>query len=190
MEAETPERKDARRNREAVIEAALAILPDDPNASMATIAERSGLGRTTVYRHFPARNDLVLALFARVIDEAQQVTSAVIDEGRPTDETLRALGPAIIAISDRFRFLHGVRSLGEEIIAESTTDPGRPLRHFVEAAQRRGEIDPDLPAPWIVTAISGLATATATEMNDGRLTVEEAGRILGETMVRAFATDQ
>lgn len=188
MEAETPERKDARRNREAVIDAALAILSDDPNASMATIAERSGLGRTTVYRHFPARNDLVIALFARVIDEAQEATSAVIEVDRPTAETLRALGPAIIAISDRFRFLHGVRSLGEEMIAATATDPDRPVRQFVEAAQRRGEIDPDLPVPWIVTAINGLATATATEMNAGRLTVEQAGRVLGEALVRAFAT--
>lgn len=188
MEAENPERKDARRNREAVIDAALAILPDDPNASMAAIAERSGLGRTTVYRHFAARNDLVLALFARVIDEAQEATSPVIEVDRPTAETLRALGPAIIAISDRFRFLHDVRSLGEQMIADRATDPNQPVRHFVEAAQRRGEIDPDLPAQWIVSAITGLASASANEMNAGRLTVERAGRVLGETMVRAFAT--
>ena len=93
---------------------------------MATIAERSGLGRTTVYRHFPARNDLLLALFARVIDEARAVTSAVIEAGLPAAETLRALGPAIITISDRYRFLHEVRSVGEEMIAESTADPTRP----------------------------------------------------------------
>lgn len=190
MEAETHERRDARRNRQAVIEAALAILPDDPNASMATIAERSGLGRTTVYRHFPARNDLIVALFARVIEEAQTVTTAVIEEGLSTEDTLRALGPAIITIPDRFRFLHGVRDLGEEMIAESTTDPSLPVRHFVEAAQRRGEIDPELPVQWIVSAINALATATANEMNEGRLGVTEAGRVLGEAMVRAFATSR
>lgn len=188
MEPETHERKDARRNREAVIEAALAILPDDPNASMATIAERSGLGRTTVYRHFPARSDLILALFERVIEEAREVTSSVIEEGRPTTETLRALGPAIITIPDRFRFLHGVRELGEGVINRSTTDPNQPVRHFVEAAQHRGDIDPGLPTQWIVSTINALAIATATEMNEGRLSVDDAGRILGETMVRAFAT--
>jgi len=187
MTPETNARKDARRNREAVIEAALAILPDEPNASMATIAERSGLGRTTVYRHFPARNDLILALFERVIEEARQVTSAVIEEGRSTVDTLRALGPAIITIPDRFRFLHGVRELGAEMIAESTIDPNQPVRHFIAAAQRRGEIPADLPVQWIVTAINGLAIATANEMNEGRLSVAEAGRLLGETLVRAFA---
>jgi AcrR family transcriptional regulator len=186
MEPETHERKDVRRNREAVIEAALAILPDDPHASMATIAERSGLGRTTVYRHFPARNDLLLALFARVIDEARAVTSAVIEEGLPAAETLRALGPAIITIPDRFRFLHEVRSIGEEMIAETTVDPSAPVRQFLEAAQRRGEINADLPVQWINAAINGMALAAATEMNEGRLTVAEAGRVLGETMVRAF----
>ena len=182
------ERRDARRNREAVIGAALAILPDDPSASMATIAERSGLGRTTVYRHFPARNDLLLALFARVIEEARDVTSAVIEEGLPAAETLRALGPAIITIPDRFRFLHGVRDLGEEMIAATTVDPNQPVRHFIEAAQHRGEIHTDLSAQYIVSAINGLAIAAANDMNEGRLTVAEAGRALGETMVRAFAT--
>jgi len=187
MKQQTPERSDARRNREAVIEAALAILPDEPAASMATIAERSGLGRTTVYRHFPARNDLIIALFERVIEEAREVTSAVIEEGRSTEETLLALGPAIITIPDRFRFLHDVRHLGEGMISESTLDPNQPVRHFVEAAQRRGEIDPGLPVQWIVSAINGLAIVTAAEMNEGRLSVADAGRILGETMVRAFA---
>jgi hypothetical protein len=33
-----------------------------------------------------------------------------------------------------------------------------------------------------------MALAAATEMNEGRLSVAEAGRVLGETMVRAFAT--
>ena len=74
------------------------------------------------------------------------------------------------------------------MIAECTVDPNQPVRHFVEAAQRRGEIDTDLPVQFIVSAINGLAIATANDMNEGRLSVEEAGRVLGETMVRAFAT--
>jgi AcrR family transcriptional regulator len=184
------ERSDARRNREAVIDAAMAILPTDPTASMATIAEQSGLGRTTVYRHFPARNDLILALFEQVIVEARSVTSNVIEQGGPTRDTLRDLGPAIIGIADRFQFLAGLRSLGERVISESTTDPNQPIRHFVEGAQRRGEIDPDLPVQWILTAINGLALSASSEMRAGRFTVEEAGDILGETMVRAFAVER
>jgi AcrR family transcriptional regulator len=186
---EKAERSDARRNRQAVIDAAMAVLPSDPGASMATIAERSGLGRTTVYRHFPARNDLIRALFVHVVEEARQVTSEVIERGESTRETMRAMGPAIIGIADRFRFLADMRELGDDVIADSTTDPNQPTRHFVEAAQRRGEIDPGMPAQWVLTSMNGLALGASAEMRAGRLTKEEAGRILGETMVRAFVVD-
>ena len=155
MGEEKSERSDARRNRQAVIEAAMAVLPSDPTASMATIAERSGLGRTTVYRHFPARNDLIRALFYYVVDEARQVTSEVIERGETTRETMYAMGPAIIGIADRFRFLADMRDLGNDVIADSTTDPNQPTRHFVEAAQGRGEIDPTMPTRWLEPSTDG-----------------------------------
>jgi len=186
MTEEKSERSDARRNRQAVIEAALEVLPSDPGASMATIAERSGLGRTTVYRHFPARNDLIRALFEHVVDEARAVTSEVIETSQSAEETMRAMGPAIITIADRFQFLAGMRDLGDDVITDSTTDPNQPTRHFVEEAQKRGEIDPALPAQWILTAINGLGLGASAEMRSGRLTKEQAGQVLGETLVRAF----
>jgi AcrR family transcriptional regulator len=181
------QRSDSRRNRQAVVAAAMEVLPGDPTASMATIAERSGLGRTTVYRHFPARADLVRALFEHVVEEATVVTSEVIERGGTTRETMRALGPAIIGIADRFRFLAGLRDTSsDQVITDSTLDPNQPTRHFVEAAQRRGEIHPEMPVQWILTSINTLAGGASTEMHSGRLTREEAGRLLGETMVRAF----
>ena len=183
---EKTERIDARRNRQAVIEAAMEVLPADPSASMATIAERSGLGRTTVYRHFPARGDLVLALFEHLVDEARETTSEVIERGGSTRETMQALGPAIIAIADRYRFLAEFVDQGQEVIAESTVDPNQPTRHFVEAAQRRGDIDPAMPVQWILTSINTLATGASAEMRAGRLSMQEAGELLGRTMVRAF----
>ena len=87
-----------------------------------------------------------------------------------------ALGPAIIGIADRFRFLADMRDLGDDVIAESTTDPNQPTRHFVEAAQRRGEIDPDLPVQWILTAMNGLGAGRVDrDAAPGRLT-RERGR--------------
>lgn len=190
MTDEKQERSDSRRNRQAVVAAAIEVLPTDPTASMATIAERSGLGRTTVYRHFPARADLVRALFEHVVEEATAVTSEVIERGDTTRETMRALGPAIIGIADRFRFLAGLRDMGsDQVIADSTVDPNQPTRHFVEAAQRRGEIHTEMPVQWILTSINTLAGGASAEMRAGRLTREEAGEVLGETMVRAFVVE-
>lgn len=180
-------RVDAQRNREAVIDAALDLLARNPSASMQTIAERSGVGRTTVYRHFPTRVDLVRALFERVIEESREVTTRVIDPDAPADAVLRALGPALIGIGQRFQYLQGMRQMGDEVIAESTLNPNDPVRHFVTVAIRRGEIRAGLPLQWILTMISSITTGTLIEVHAGRLGAAAAGEILGETFVRAFA---
>jgi AcrR family transcriptional regulator len=55
-------RADARRNEAAIAEAAMRVLAQQPQASMAEIAEASGLGRATLYRHFRNRSELVHAI--------------------------------------------------------------------------------------------------------------------------------
>ena len=180
-------RVDAQRNREAVIDAALDLLARNPSASMQTIAERSGVGRTTVYRHFPTRVDLVRALFERVVEEAQEVTTRVIDPDAPTREVLFALGPALVEIGLRFQYLHGMRQMGDEVITESTLDPDDPVRHFFVAAMERSEIRPELPLQWILTTVSATTSATLLELHSGRLDAGQAGEILGQTFVRIFA---
>ncbi|MFN8150091.1 MAG: TetR/AcrR family transcriptional regulator [Solirubrobacterales bacterium] len=183
-------RIDAQRNREAVIDAALELLARNPTASMKTVAERSGVGRTTVYRHFPTRIDLVHALFERVVEESKTATSEVIDQDAPAADVLRALGPALIGVGQRFQYLHELRQMGNEVIAESTFDPDDPVRLYVMAAMERGEIRGDLPLQWILTMISATASATLIEFHAGRMDAERAGEILGETFVRTFATNR
>ncbi len=78
-----PARADARRNHDAVLTAALRLLTDDPDASMRQIADASGLTRTTVYRHFPSREDLLRAIFRVVAAEVDAATR------RPSPATRR-----------------------------------------------------------------------------------------------------
>jgi len=184
-EARTP-RIDAQRNREAVIDAALEILTRNPNASMQTIAERSGVGRTTVYRHFPTRVDLVRALFERVLEEAETVTSSVIDPDADAATVLRALGPALIGIGLRFQYLHGLRQMGDAVIVENTFNLDDPVHIYMTEAIERGEIRPELPLQWILTIMHALTSTTLVEVNAGRLDSDHAGRILAETFVRTF----
>jgi AcrR family transcriptional regulator len=54
-----PRRADARRNIAAILDAAVASLADNPDASMAEIAARAGVGRVTLYGHFKTRAELI-----------------------------------------------------------------------------------------------------------------------------------
>lgn len=57
-------RADARRNRELIIAAAEELfLRDGANASLEEIARRAGVGSATLHRHFPARKNLLEAVY-------------------------------------------------------------------------------------------------------------------------------
>lgn len=62
---DTRRRADARRNRERILNVAAAVFAANPKASLREVATTSGLGRSTLFRHFPARQDLMGALEAR-----------------------------------------------------------------------------------------------------------------------------
>src|SRR3954469_6815097 len=98
-------RADARRNRHAVLEAGARLLAERPSASMQEIADASGVGRTTVYRHFPAREDLVGALVTQVAEEAVNVTRAALDGGGSTADALSRLAADVVALGRRWSFL-------------------------------------------------------------------------------------
>src|SRR3954447_11889388 len=102
-------RADARRNRHAVLEAGARLLAERPTASMQEIADASGVGRTTVYRHFPAREDLVAALVAQVVEEVAGVPEAALSPGAPAADVLRELATEFVLLGRRWRFLAGQR---------------------------------------------------------------------------------
>ncbi|MFE6888392.1 TetR/AcrR family transcriptional regulator [Streptomyces sp. NPDC057694] len=57
-------RRDARRNRELLVEAAREVFREQGlAAALDVVARRAGVGNATLYRHFPRRADLVDAAF-------------------------------------------------------------------------------------------------------------------------------
>jgi AcrR family transcriptional regulator len=64
-----PLRADGRRNYEALIAAADEVFMQlGPNAPLDEIARRAGVGNATLYRHFPTRRDLLIAV---CVDDVQ-----------------------------------------------------------------------------------------------------------------------
>jgi len=60
-------RADARANRDRILDVARSALAADPDASLNSIAKAAGVGAGTLYRHFPSREALILALYRKEI---------------------------------------------------------------------------------------------------------------------------
>lgn len=76
------QRADAKRNVTALLEAAKAVFASSGvEAPAKEITDHAGLGVGTLYRHFPRRSDLIVAVLQHEIDEcveaAEQLTTAL-----------------------------------------------------------------------------------------------------------------
>ncbi|MFE0358653.1 TetR/AcrR family transcriptional regulator [Streptomyces nigra] len=87
-EPRTPLRADARRNVEALVEGARTVFARDGiDAPIKDIAREAGVGVATLYRHFPKRTDLVLAVLQQEVDECVEMAKALASAHAP-DEAL------------------------------------------------------------------------------------------------------
>ena len=78
-------RSDARRNRDAILAAALEALTESPDASLNAIAKRAGVANATLYRHFPNREDLVLATYEREVQGLVDAADSLLRKQAPID---------------------------------------------------------------------------------------------------------
>ncbi|RVX40801.1 TetR family transcriptional regulator [Nonomuraea polychroma] len=79
-----PLRSDAERNRERVLAAARTVFARDGlGASMASVAREAGVGIATLFRRFPAKEDLVAAVFADRMDAYVDAVSTALADPDP-----------------------------------------------------------------------------------------------------------
>ena len=89
-----PKRADARRNKAALLDAAAAAFAGSGvNVPVRDIAARAGVGVGTIYRHFPTRADLIVAVYRHQVEACADAGPALLAElDSPHDALARWLG--------------------------------------------------------------------------------------------------
>ncbi|MGW5670733.1 TetR/AcrR family transcriptional regulator [Micromonospora sp. NPDC003776] len=75
-------RADARRNEESLLDAAAAaFVASGVDVPVRDIAARAGVGVGTIYRHFPTRADLIVAVYRHQVEACAEAGPALLAEG-------------------------------------------------------------------------------------------------------------
>jgi AcrR family transcriptional regulator len=83
-----PMRADAQRKISSLLQSAVEVFAKSGvDAPVREIAERAGVGLGTVYRHFPQRSDLIVAVFQTQVDACADAASVLAGKYEP-DEAL------------------------------------------------------------------------------------------------------
>jgi AcrR family transcriptional regulator len=147
-------RADAQRNLERVLDAATeAFAASGPDVSVHEIAERAGVGPATVFRRFPTKDDLMLAVIERRVEEV----GAIFKEELKADDPGEAFFRAMRRIAD----LHLAAPGLHECLAHCGDKPGAaelaPLgEKLIARAQKAGAIRRDVKPGDVSTLMTSV----------------------------------
>jgi TetR/AcrR family transcriptional repressor of mexCD-oprJ operon len=182
-------RADARRNIAAILDAAQECLVADPDASIAEIAQRAGVGRVTLYGHFASRAELVDAVFTRAVEAGHQALNGIDLRGDPH----RALARLIAA---SWQLIHQFRALLQaaenclpaERIRSAHASPMQRVQALIKRGRREGAFRTDLPVAWMVALYHSAVHGAADEVNAGRLKSADVAALITTSLFGAFTT--
>lgn len=168
-----PLRSDAQRNRERILEAALAELTRSADVPLSAIAKRAGVGQGTFYRNFPDREALVLEVYRHEMQQVADAAGPLLQAHRP-DVALREW-------MDRLAQFALTKAGLADAIRQATGGPGHaekpkyaPVASAAElllrAAEEAGTIRPGVTAEDFLLAIAGLWQVACHEQPQPRLT--------------------
>ncbi|MET7683965.1 TetR/AcrR family transcriptional regulator [Streptomyces sp. NPDC005423] len=80
---DVPQRSDAQRNRERILEVALAELTLSGEVPLSAIAKKAGVGQGTFYRNFPNRQSLVLEVYRHEMSQVADAARQLLDTCPP-----------------------------------------------------------------------------------------------------------
>jgi TetR/AcrR family transcriptional regulator, mexCD-oprJ operon repressor len=151
-----PERR--LRTPAAILEAAVHVLAERGDASMAEIAAATGVGRATLYRHFPTREALIDALKAEAFEElSARIEDAGLDRVS-APEALERLLRAFFLVGERYIFLVHERPKSG-LPKEEEERFARPLRAVFQRGIEEGVLRDDLDSTTLLTLFGGLVHA-------------------------------
>lgn len=149
MSTSAPESGTRSRTRRAIIDAAVEVLARNRRATLAEIAQAADVGRSTLHRYFPDRDELIAAAVEdslRIIHAA--TTDAAIEQGPPAD-ALRRLATALTDTGDRLVFVFGDPRVMEELPQVEDDPAEQAVLDLIRRGQAEGAFDPDVDPVWI-----------------------------------------
>ncbi len=162
------QRADARRNQATLLDAAAAVfVASGVEAPVREIAAKAGVGMGTIYRHFPTRADLIVAVYRHQVDACAEAGPALLASG-PTPYA--ALGHWIDLFVDFLVTKHGLAAVlrsdnaGFETLHTYFLDRLVPVcADLLAAAAEAGEIRADVTAYELMRGVGNLCVGAGQD---------------------------
>lgn len=181
-EPHEPKRADAVKNREHILEIAHVAFAESGQTSLNEIAKRAGIGAGTLYRHFPTREALILAVYQNDIDRLVRSVPKLLGE----HSAINAFREWFFTLADYIKVKHGLGAAlqspaAQEAIERTYAPVLTAIEQLVSACISEGKMRQGLSAKDVLLVMGFLWRIPSSEQ--GR---EQAERVM-DILLDGFA---
>lgn len=171
-------RADAARNLDLLLRAARELIDQSgTDLVMDEVARRAGVGNATLYRNFPTRADLLVAVYQDEIDELCQLGSDLLAAPSPAEALFTWIDSLVVHIATKralaLAATDGTRR--SELFDLWHAAIGTAMTALVARAHQVGALQPDVNPIDLLALVNGAALA-ATDPEHARRIVSLARR--------------
>ncbi|GAA2985889.1 helix-turn-helix domain-containing protein [Streptosporangium longisporum] len=169
-----PRRADAARNRGALLTAARELFDEyGPEVALDEVARRAGVGNATLYRHFPTRGDLLVAVYAEEVTALCEQGAALLGDPSPGGALLTWLDGFVVHIATKRALALTATEGGDErrteLFGRWHESMRSTARGLLLRAQQAGAVRADLAVADMLALASATAVAAADAPDARRL---------------------
>jgi AcrR family transcriptional regulator len=158
-------RADAQRNRERILAVAKQeFTRSGANASLEVIIKKAAVGPGTLYRHFPTREELLVAVYQSEMEKLAAAERGLTDSLSPV-EALRAWLLLFVDAVETKKIIAPVLNAlvgdPQKVFEASHAAIHEPFRALVKRAIKSGDVRKDLDPMDLLRALVGVANVAA-----------------------------
>jgi AcrR family transcriptional regulator len=148
----------AKRSQKALLRAGLELLNTNAEATLSDIAAHAGVGRTTLYRQYETRENLITAIAIYCLESIDEATAPIERNAKNALDAVRMLFELAMPLTQEFQFLMILDQLIEDDpqITKIHEKQNREITEVVEYGKKKGEFDESLPTSWVTNLIEGM----------------------------------
>lgn len=163
-----PKRTDARRNEKTLLDAAATVfVTSGVDAPVRDIAAEAGVGVGTIYRHFPTRADLIVAVYRHQVEACAGAGPALLESSATPHAALREWIGLFVDFLVTKHGLAGVLqsdNAGFETLHAYFLDRLVPVcSQLLDAAVASGEIRTDVEAYALMRGVGNLCVGADSD---------------------------
>ncbi|WP_299176737.1 TetR/AcrR family transcriptional regulator [uncultured Neptuniibacter sp.] len=180
------------KSNRALLDTSFQVLLTNPHASLSEVAKQAGVGRATLYRHFPTREHLITAIAIESLQLVKNSIDPIVAKGLQEEAALHNMVMALLPLADRFHFLQMIWTVVEfdQKVLSLYENQMDAIKCWIIQGQKQGIINSDLAPDWIVSVIDSMLYSAAWLLANKTMEPTEIEQHLVQTLSKGIQSNK